>query len=673
MATEVRLFGGFEVQLPDGRLADLPGQKDRGLLAVLALQPGAVHTRDKLAGLLWSERGESQARDSLKHALTRIRQCFGPSIPSPVVADRRSISVDPSAVTVDVAVFEQLVRNGTPEAIEQASALYRGDFLEGLNIRDPAFEDWLLVERRRLRQLVEDAQTKLLGQLMAAGPGDRAAAIAYRLLSLDPLREPACRALMQIHAERGQTAQALKLYESLRDRLHRELGVKPEPATVQLYGSIRERRTGPAPPAGDQVPIGAVSPPESKSSVPQESAATIQLPPPSKPSIAVLPFTNMSGEADQQYFSDGVSEDIITELSRFHSLLVIARNSSFQYRGGAIDVKRVGRELGVQYIVEGSVRKAAEKIRITAQLVDATTGSHLWAHRYDRDLRDIFAIQDEVATAIVSTVAGEVQAAGIEQARRKRTDQLPAYDYLLRGLELVNRFSSEDFAPAKLMFEKAIAIDANFAQAHAWLAFVLVQLFWLEIYRPEGQMAELDTALAAAQKAVTLDGNDGLCHRALGFVHFGRKSFDLAEYHCDLATRLNPNDADSFAHRSLVETFTRRPDQAINSLAVAMRLNPRPPNWYWADQGLAFYGLRRYMEAANAFERATARPASIQRYLAACYAQMGRTAEARAAVAEALRLQPTFTLRVWTKFETYKFQADLDHMLEGFRKAGLPE
>ncbi len=673
VAAEVTLLGGFEVRLAGGQPVDLPGQKDRALLAFLALSPGAIHSRDKLAGLLWSERGEPQARDSLKHTLTRLRQCLGSVTPPPIIADRQTVSLDPSAVIVDAATFEQLLRDGTPEALEHAIALYRGDLLDGFNVRDPAFEDWLLVERQRLRRMAEEALTRLLAQSMASGARDRAASAARRLLSFDPLREEACRALMQIHAGRAETAQALKVYEALRERLDRELGVKPEPETVQLYESMRQRRAAPAPPAGSRSPLEVAGHPEPAPIAPPEASLTTPLPLLSKPSIAVLPFNNMSGDADQQYFSDGVSEDIITELSRFHSLLVIARNSSFQYRDSAIDVKRVGRELGVQYIVEGSVRKAGEQIRVAAQLVDATTGSHLWAHRYDRELRDIFAIQDEVATAIVSTVVGEVQAAGIDKARRKRTDRLLAYDCLLRGQEHNNRFGNDDTAPARFMFEKAIAIDPSFAQAHAWLAIVLVQLFWVEIYRSDSPMAVLDAALAAARRAVALDGNDSLCHRALGFVHFARKSFDLAAYHYGLATRLNPNDADSFAHRSIIEAFAGQPEKAVESLGVAMRLNPRPPNWYWAVQGEALYGLRRYAEAADAFERATARPANIHRYLAACYAQMDRVAEAQAAAAEALRLEPAFTLRVWEKFETYKFPADLDHMRDGLRKAGLPE
>jgi Predicted integral membrane protein len=196
---------------------------------------------------------------------------------------------------------------------------------------------------------------KLLAQSMMAGARDRAAAAARQMLTLDPLREAAFRALMQIHTERGQTTQALKLYESLRDRLHRELGVKPEPATVQLYHSIRERRVVPVPPAGDQIPVGGSARP------------TLSLP--DKPSIAVLPFRNMSGEPEQEYFADGMVDDIITALSRFRNLFVIARDSSFAYKDRAVDIKQIGRELGVRYVLEGSVRKAADRLRITGQLI----------------------------------------------------------------------------------------------------------------------------------------------------------------------------------------------------------------------------------------------------------------------------------------------------------------
>jgi TolB-like protein len=424
-AAELTLFGGFEVKLAGGQAVELPGQKDRALLAVLALPPGAMHSRDKLASLLWSDRGDQQARDSLKHSLTRLRQCLQAVAPSPIVADRQSVRLDAAAVTIDVATFERLLSDGTPNALEQAAALYRGDLLDGIGMRDPAFEDWLLVERQRLRHRVEEALTNLLAQSLAAGARDRAAAAARRLLSLDPLREAACRALMQIHAERAEAAQALKVYETLCDRLHRELGVKPEPETVKLYESIRHRRAAPAPPATGSSPAPTEGEPK---------PAAGELPLPSKPSIAVLAFENLSGDPEQEYFADGMVDDIITALSRMRWLFVIARNSSFTYKRRAVDVKQIGRELGVRYILEGSVRKAANRVRITGQLVDAATGAHLWADRFDGALEDIFDLQDQVAASVVGAIAPKLEQAEIERAKRTPTESLDAYDHFLRGM-----------------------------------------------------------------------------------------------------------------------------------------------------------------------------------------------------------------------------------------------
>src|SRR5215470_16439862 len=371
-SAELTLLGGFELRRSGGEVIDLPGQKERALLAVLALRPGASQSRDKLSGLLWGDRPDKQARDSLKHSVSRLRQSLESITPPPVVADRQSVRLDQAALAIDVVLFEQLLRDGTMEAREQATALYRGDLLEGFTIHDAGFEDWLAAERQRLRHSVEEALTKVMAQSMSAGAKDRAAVAARRLLLLDPLREVACRTLMQVEAERAQTAQALRLYEVFRERLRRELGVKPESATTQLYESIRLRR------AESALPI-VPSPVEA---APLAELTRAGLPLPSKPSIAVLPFENMSDDPDQEYFADGVVEEIITALSRFRSLFVIARNSSFTYKGKAVDVKRVGRELGVRYVLEGSVRKATSRVRISGQLIDASTGAHLWADRF---------------------------------------------------------------------------------------------------------------------------------------------------------------------------------------------------------------------------------------------------------------------------------------------------
>ncbi len=398
------------------------------------------------------------------------------------------------------------------------------------------------------------------------------------------------------------------------------------------------------------------------------------LPLPAKPSVAVLPFDNLSGDPEQRYFSDGITDDIITELSRFRELFVIARNSSFQYRDKATDVKRIGRELGVQYVVEGSVRKAGNRVRITAQLVDAGTGNHLWAERYDRDMGEIFAVQDEVTRAIVAATAGRLQADGLEKSRRKSTANLASYDYMLRGLAHFHRFGADDLEPARRMFEKAVELDPGFARAHAHLALMLLHIYGKEeAHRPPQERAMLNRAFEIAQRAVQLDDNDGICHSFLGQICLSRKSFDHAEQHTEKSIRLNPNDANLIAFQALFCAFVGRPADALDRVDMALRLNPSPPNWYWAFRGLALYGLRRYAEAAAALERQTARPYWDHCWLAACYAQSGHAAEARAHAAEALKMSPGFTLRRYAATEWFKDPAALDHLIEGMRKAGLPE
>jgi tetratricopeptide (TPR) repeat protein len=254
--------------------------------------------------------------------------------------------------------------------------------------------------------------------------------------------------------------------------------------------------------------------------------------------------------------------------------------------------------------------------------------------------RDVFAIQDEVTRDIVATIVGQVQAAGIDNVRRRRTDSLAAYDCFLRGLEHRNRSGSDDTGPARDMFARAVEIDPNFAQAHALLAEMLVEVavgFWTPDSRND-YVTTLARAIATAQRAVALDGNDARCHCALAYAYMVQKSFDFAVHHLELARRLNPNDSDTFAHQSLLEVFLGQPKEALHSFDLAMRLNPIAPNWYYESKGLALYSLRRYAEATDILERTTAKRPYVYRYLAACYAKMGRFSEAGVRLAESFRL-----------------------------------
>jgi len=663
-ALELKLFGEFELRRAGGQAIDLPAQKERALLAVLALPPGAIHSRDKLASLLWSDRGDAQARDSLKHALYRLRQCLRPASPSPIVADRRSVRLDAAGLSSDVASFEQLLAVGGPDVLEQATTLFRGDLLEGIGVRDPAFEDWLLVERQRLRRLAEDALTNLIAQSMADGAPKRAEVAARRLLALDPLREAACRAMMQIHAEASQAPQALKLYEALRDRLHRELGVKPEPQTVQLYESIRQGQYKGA------TPSHALSQPD-----PDDPAKPPHPSLPSKPSIAVLAFQNLSDDPEQEYFADGMVEEIIIALSRFHGLFVIGRNSSFTYKGRAVDVKQVGRELGVRYVLEGTVRKHGYRVRITAQLIDTSTGGHIWADRFDGRLEDIFDLQDQVTASVAGAIAPKLEQAEIARVKRKPTESLDAYDYFLRGMASLHQGTKESIEEALRVLYGAIERDSDFASAHGMATWCYALRKWNGWTADHAQEAAECAHLA--RQAVTLAKDDAvaLCTGGFALAFYVGDVLDGAAC-IDRALALNPNLATAWHFGGWVSVWLGEPEVAIKRVGRAMRLSPVDPFAFLAQGSiaLAHFVAGRYDEALSWAQRSIReRPnflPSIRIYAASC-AMAGRQEEAQKAIARVRQLNPAFCVSD-VKAVLPARPHDLARYEKALLKAGLP-
>ena len=391
---------------------------------------------------------------------------------------------------------------------------------------------------------------------------------------------------------------------------------------------------------------------------------------PDKPSIAVLAFDNISRDPEQEYFADGITEDIITALSRFRSLFVIARNSSFAYKGRAVKVQEVGQDLGVQYVLEGSVRKAGSRVRITAQLVDAASGNHVWAERYDRDMEDIFAVQDEVTQTIVATLVGRLEAADLERAKRKARDNLAAYDYLLRGNDYHHRGTKEDNAQALRMLEKAIELDPEYAPAHAALACTIGQA-WVRGYLPEPEKLS-QRCFETAQKARSLDDDDSECHRILAAIHLIRGQHDQAEFHLDKALSLNPNDDRLVAQRGELLTLLGRPEEGLEWIERAARLNPYHPDGRAGDLGQALHAACRYEEAVRTFRRIAAPHHGHHAYLAACYARLGRDEEAKTHAAEVLELKPDFSVDEYLNTVPYKERSDREHHRQGLIKAGLP-
>jgi TolB-like protein/class 3 adenylate cyclase/cytochrome c-type biogenesis protein CcmH/NrfG len=318
------------------------------------------------------------------------------------------------------------------------------------------------------------------------------------------------------------------------------------------------------------------------------------LPLPDKPSIVVLPFDNMSGDPQQDYFSNGITEVLTSDLSRIASLFIIARNTAFTYKGKAINVQEVGKELGVRYVVEGSVQKAADHVRIVAQLINATTGHHLWSERYDRPLTDIFALQDEIVQKIVTTLKLQLTVQEQGYIVRKHTDNMEAYDAFLRGVESFGRYSKETTAQARHLFEKALALDPQYAEAYVWLGRTYT-MEWGSRFSTDPQI--LERAFELEQKAVALDASLPLAHSVLSFVYAQKQQYDQALTEGEQAISLDANNADSYAWQASVMNFAGRPEEAIKMVKEAMRRNPRHPPFDLFTLGAAYYLTGRYAKA----------------------------------------------------------------------------
>jgi len=388
---------------------------------------------------------------------------------------------------------------------------------------------------------------------------------------------------------------------------------------------------------------------------------------PDKPSIAVLPFNNMSGDPEQEYFSDGITEDIITELSRFGELFVIARNSSFVFKNKAVDIREVGRSLGVRYVLEGSVRKAGNRIRVTAQLVDATKADHIWAERYDRELIDIFEIQDDLSRSIVTTIKGRVEVNLIKHTALKPTNSLSSYECVLRAQSLVHQYTEKDFDKARILLEKAILLDPNFARAYGWLAYVEAQdrIYW------RMSVDELNRAIDIGEKGLTLDSNESNCHLALGLSFLFSKEHDKAEHHLTKASLLNPNDDLIMVELCRYKMYTGEPDQGAVYLRRGMRQNPYHPNWYWNILARCLHTAKDYLGAISALDQIEVVPFWSHAYYAACYAELDQMEEAKKHVDIVLSLMPDFSIKQFETIFPYRDQNVKDDFIASFQRAGL--
>ena len=617
---QLSVLGRFELSGPVGSI-DLTSRKLAALLAFLACTAPQAHSRDKLMALLWGSHFDAQARQNLRQALTRLRRVLGDDA---LVTGGELVSLRSGVIACDVARFEALLADGSRNALRDAVDLYRGGLLAEIAIQEEAWTEWLDTQRQRFEGLALDTMVRAGEQELQLGNHEQALKAANRAIAVISHREDAHRLVIRSLAAGGRRADALKHYEDLASLLKRELSVEPDPATSALAAGLRKPHTARSGEASSGPP----------SEAPVETGAVL-LPLPDRPSIAVLPFANMSGDPEQEYFADGMVDDILMALSRVRWLFVIARQSSFIYKVRSVDVKQIGRDLGVRYVVEGSVRKAGNRVRIVAQLIETETGAHIWADRYEGDLRDIFALQDEITERIVSAIEPTVRTVEIKRALAKPTGSLTAYDSYLRALPYYYSQTREAVLRAETLLQEAIDLDPGYAEALGTLADCITSRISTGWYEGSRRRA-IDEACEAARRALAAGPDNSTCVASAAFAygvlgHRFDEALDLAER----AIQVHLNSTFVRHRAGAVYSVSGESDKAIAQVEAAQRMNPLDNKMATATFTVAttaHFFARRFEESVRWGRRTMAitPDANIARWItAAALGHLGRLDEAQ--------------------------------------------
>ena len=686
MALQLNVLGTFEATAGVGGPLKFSTNKTRALFAYLALNHDQPHTREKLACLLWGEAGEDRARANLRQTLTRVRQAMPRPLADCVCGNSATIQLDGKAVQLDAGEFAQVVNDGTIEGLERAAALYRGDLLDGLLVDEAEYETWLRGERQKYREQAIACFEALLNHYQSIGASTRGIEIGNRLLRLDPYRESIHRLLMNFYVDQDRRGAAIAQYEECRGLLAEELGVEPEEETQHLYQAVLEHSV---PTKFTRNPALSRSSAESRQGQERSSRTVIDLVGRSpwrgaswtQPSIAVLPFDCLDGDESNSYLCDGIVEDIITNLARFKELHVIARNSSFAYCGKPLSLSRIGSELGARYLVEGSLQRTGDKVRVTAQLIEAETGYHIWAERFDDTLAGLSALRDELTGRIASVLVGRVEHHQLDGIKHREPEQWETYQCWLRGMDNLRRVNRQTVNDATAQFERALEIDPNYARAYAGLAMAQFKAWSCLSWTPWWKLQE--KALGYAKKALELDDQDHHVHCILGVVSLYAKDVSRARYHLNKAEELNPNDARTLANASMAWSMLGEKERAVRMAELAIRLDPFHPDWYLTALGVAYYVARDYERAVAAMEIAPDGLCDTRAYLAAAYGHLGDRAAGERHVRELIRIhcerlggEPTVDLpryiEVIVGTSPFFEDAETARFIEGLRLSGLP-
>lgn len=665
---QIKLFGGIRVLAGDGEPLTVAGRKLQGLLVYLALNTDRPPTRDALAGLLWGDRFDAQARQSLRQYVSRLRKALemreGTGVARPLLlTEGEKVGLNQDAVEVDAIEFERLAGEGAPAALVEAGALVQGALADGLSIKEGAFDDWLRAERRRFQDMTCTVLLGLGRYQVERGEFGAAIETGRRLAALDPLLEEGHRLLMRAYVAGGQRAQALKQYQACAALLLGDLATEPDADTQRLFAEIR---------------ADGVAPGETTAVQPVHTVALPLVRLSERPIIAVLPLGGMGGEtASQDYFAEGMTEDITSALTKYRWLSVISPLTLVASPDGQTDLGRVAAGQGANYLVQGSVRRAGHRIRISVALLDAVTGRHIWANRFDRDIEDMFDIQDEITETIAATIEPELAASEGLRAGRKPTESLDAWDCYHLGLTHLYKFDPENNAKAQALLRKAVELDPEFAAAQARLAYALIMNALYFGAEPTPKL--LDESLTLARRAAELDQRDASTYFALGRIHMARGEYDQSIAALETAIDLNPCFAQAHCGLGDSRAYAGQLERAVTDFEEAVRLSPNDPyRWGFLMYGAIAHLFRKDHETAAQWARDAVRvpnaPFWADATLVAALGHLDQPEEARAAAANLLRAFPDFTCSFARHHFFYvKDKSQVDHYVDGLHRAGVPD
>jgi len=658
----LRLFGGLELISAAGVPVRDVARQTRLILACLALAGARGFTRAELCALFWPDRPSAQARNSLRQGLAAIRSALTDDADDGdamlLQSDLEGVRLSANPTAVDVHAFRHGLQRDDREDRITAANLYRGELLAGVEASED-IEQFLSSHRRGL-----DDQAQALAERLSKADAadvealDAAEALAERLLRSAPASEEAHRALMRVYLRRGRTNAALRQFASCKEALRRELQVEPDVETARLCNSIRSS-------AGDRqenAPLEAGA---------MEAAGTY-------PSIAIMPFDNL-GDASDEYFADGVVEEITSALSRIRDFFVIARQSAFTFKGRFVDVVQVGRELGVSYLVEGTVRRGGDRLRISVQLVDAITRTQLWSDRYEGATTEIFAFQDQIAAQVAGALKPAIRQAEIEAARRRPPTSLRAYDLVMRAFPKLWGQNAAGINEAMPILEEALQIDPKYGRAHALLAWCYgLRVTYLWTTEPERER-EVEAARRAVDATTGLIDDDPTALTAAGAATGFCGDQEGASALIERALALDPNSAWAWARWGWNGIYRGQPALALERFDKAMKLSPLDPFVFNTRMGMAsaLARLGRLEEAVAIGKDITRKHPEVtwaHRQLASWAAMAGDLETARSAARKLLAANPAFTIRRYLAIPAFQEMPEyLDRLAQGLRDAGLPE